>query len=115
MKTIILELSTIPVTFYVGRSQQENHAVIDLGSPDDIWCHLEGISSCHVVAVIPPKADRRLRTTIKRQAAILCKQNTAKAASQRSVPVTCALLKHIQKDAQIAGTVRVHESTTIIV
>lgn len=116
MKT---ELVTFPaltntVTFYIGRSQSENHAVIDLGRPKDLWFHLADQSSAHVVAVLPDGINRKLRSQIIRRGAVLCKQYTAKAASLSNVPVTYATLEHVRK-TEIPGEVTVRRSGQIIV
>lgn len=117
--TMKTELITFPalantVTFYIGRSQHENHAVIDLGRPKDLWFHLAGQSSTHVVAVIPDGIDRRLRGQIIRRGAALCKQHTAKAASLSSVSVTYAPLEYVRK-TNTPGEVVVGRSGQIIV
>ncbi len=103
-----------PVTFYIGQSQQENHAVIDLGKPTDLWCHLAGTSSAHVVACLPTDIDRKQRGTILRRAALLCKIHTAKAKSLPRVEVTYASLQHVQK-TPIPGQVTVQNSGTLYI
>ena len=110
MKTEILN----SVTYYIGRTQQENHAVIDLGGPSDIWFHLDNTSSCHVVAVLPSDTSRKERGKIIKQGALLCKQWTAKVKAQRNVSVTYAPLCHVTKE-QTPGSVSVTNASTIIV
>jgi len=110
MKTLLLN----SVTYYIGRTQQENHAVTDLGGPTDLWFHLANTSSCHVVAIIPPDTDRKQRGKIIKQAALLCKQHTAKARSQSNVAVTYVPLSSVKK-TEIPGAVTVSAASTIIV
>lgn len=116
MKTELVTFPALPtaVTFYIGRSQNENHAVIDLGRPKDLWFHLADQSSAHVVAVLPDGVNRKLRGQIIRRGAALCKQYTAKAAAAQGVPVTYAQLEYVRKTA-IPGEVIVHHSGQIIV
>jgi predicted ribosome quality control (RQC) complex YloA/Tae2 family protein len=114
MKEIILDIQSTPVMFYIGRSQQENHAVLDYGKPTDLWFHLADTSSCHVVAVLPEGCDRKLRGAILRRGASLCKQHTPKAASQRDVPVTYTTVSNVTKDI-VPGRVTVHDGRTILV
>jgi len=110
MKTLLIN----SVTYYIGRTQQENHAIIDLGTPTDLWFHLADTSSCHVVAVVPAGICRKERGKIIKQGALLCKQWTSKAKSQRDVEVTYALLSKVRKEAT-PGSVMVTTSSTITV
>ena len=110
MKTLLIH----SVTYYVGRTQQENHDVIDLGAPTDLWFHLADTSSCHVVAVVPEKLTRKARGKIIKQGALLCKQWTAKATSQHDVRVTYAPISAVQKE-EIPGSVTVTNASTITV
>jgi predicted ribosome quality control (RQC) complex YloA/Tae2 family protein len=106
--------TTITVTFHVGKSQQENHAVIDMGQPDDIWFHLADTSSSHVVAVVPVgSVDRKMRGAIIRRGALLCKINTAKMAGSKNVAVTYARCKDITKGS-IPGQVLIHGESQVI-
>jgi predicted ribosome quality control (RQC) complex YloA/Tae2 family protein len=114
MKTITLDLGKTPVTFYIGRSQQENHAVLDHGKPTDLWFHLADTSSCHVVAVLPDDCDRKMRGSILRRGADLCKQHTAKSASHRDVAITYTTVANVTKDT-IPGRVTVHNGRTIVI
>ena len=92
------------VTYYIGKSQQENHAVIDLGAPTDLWFHLADMSSCHVVAILPPNLSRKERGKIIRHGALLCKQHTAKVKEKSQVSVTYAPIASITKGV-IPGSV----------
>ena len=95
------------VTYYIGKSQQENHAVIDLGrssSDRNIWFHLADMSSCHVVAILPPDLSRKERGKIIKHGALLCKQHTAKATTEQKVSVTYAPVASITK-GQTPGSV----------
>jgi hypothetical protein len=103
-----------PVTFYIGQSQQENHDVIDLGKPTDLWCHLAEMSSSHVVACLPDGITRKQRGVILRRAALLCKTHTAKARSLTRVAITCASLRNVRKEST-PGSVTVQDSTILYV
>ena len=55
MKT---ELRHIPalnceIQFVVGTDAQDNFVIIDSAEPTDMWFHLSGHSSCHVIAKMP--------------------------------------------------------------
>ena len=116
MKTEIVSVANVPypVTFYIGRTQQENHSVIDLARPTDIWFHLADTSSCHVIALVPAGITRKERGKIIKQGALLCKQWTAKTKSLKNVEVTYAPLSSVKKEG-IPGSVTVTNASTIIV
>lgn len=118
MKVAVETLSAIPVdvVYYIGRSQSENFAVIDLGSPDDVWFHIAGLPSCHVVAVIPEDQtfSKKQMLTIVKRGALLCKQNTNKAAKLKDVEITYAPIKNVQK-TDVPGKVIVVHSKSIYV
>lgn len=109
MKIISTLFPTVinPVLFYIGTSQQENHAVLDLGEPNDLWFHLADTSSCHVVAVIPLDLTRKQRGAIIRRGAVLCKMNTRKVT--HDVTVTYAAVKHVKKTS-VKGQVMIAEN-----
>ncbi len=113
MKTELLHIP-FPVTFYIGRSQQENHDVIDFGGPDDLWFHVADQSSCHVVAVLPVDCDRKQRSKIIRHGARLCKQYTNSVKSSSQVPITYAPIRCVTKD-MVPGRVHVTDERTIVV
>lgn len=117
MKTEIVTFPTLdePVTFYIGTSQQENHDVISLGKPTDIWFHLADMSSAHVVAILPTiKITRKQRGNIIRRGAYLCKIHTKKTSSMSSVSVTYSTIQHVTKTST-PGSVIVREAHEIIV
>jgi predicted ribosome quality control (RQC) complex YloA/Tae2 family protein len=107
--------TTFAVTFHIGKSQQENHGIIDMGQPDDLWFHLAGTSSSHVVALLSSAGaiDRKMRGAIIRRGALLCKMNTAKATSAKNIAVTYAKCKDITKGA-VPGQVLIHGESHMI-
>ena len=61
MKTETIVISNTEMTYHSGVSAQDNFYLIDASSPQDTWFHVEGLPSCHVVAVIPEneKLDKK--------------------------------------------------------
>lgn len=111
MKTELVAIKGIPdpVVFYIGRTQEENHDVIALGGPRDLWFHAAGRPSCHVVAILPPSLERKQRGAIIRRGAYLCKTNTTGAPSA----IMFAPLAHVRPVIGVPGQVSVSESQTI--
>ena len=79
MKTVIRYIESLKgeVTFEIGESSEDNFQIIDRAaqSPDDIWFHVQGFSSCHVVAKIHGmKLEKKNLRQIITQGCILAKQ-----------------------------------------
>lgn len=78
------------VTYIVGENMRDNHSIIDLACKKDMWIHLKGIPSCHVIMQMPSSEDclryvsinstgnkgfyREILRKATRQGGILCKQ-----------------------------------------
>ena len=102
------------IEFHIGKSAQDNVDVIDLASPDDLWFHIKDDSSCHVVAILPEKVNKKELHTIVKKGALLCKQNTKKVASKnKTIEIIYTPIKNICK-TEILGQVMVHTSKTIV-
>ncbi len=84
------------ILFIIGRCQSENHKVIDMGSPDDIWFHASETPSCHVVAIIPDDYESDIKYVIK-MGAVLCKQYTNKLKSMSNVEIVYTCIKNVEK------------------
>ena len=98
------------VTFYIGQNKNENFDVIDKGEPDDLWFHANDISSCHVVAIIPPDIDKKELKSIITIGAQLCKQNTSNLNKQRAfVEIIYTQIKNIEK-TNIPGCVTINNN-----
>ena len=117
MKTEILFIQplNLEVEFIIGRCQEENHKVIDLGLEDDIWFHANQISSCHVIALISKcenqnniKFNKKDLRYIMKQGAILCKKYTNSAKNEKIFEVVYTELKYIEK-TNIPGQVIPHK------
>jgi predicted ribosome quality control (RQC) complex YloA/Tae2 family protein len=103
MDVIYLKNINQSITFLIGKTAQDNFDVIDASSPEDLWFHVSGLPSCHVVAKIPEGMDRKdIRSVIKR-GAILCKQHSKYKASDK-LEVIYTRIKNIQK-TNVLGSV----------
>ena len=116
MKTVVVNIgSNIDITYVIGQNQQENHQVLDNSSPTDIWFHIDGMSSAHVVARLgdlKPPLDRKQRGKALRQGAVLCKNHTAKAVSLKSISIVYTECHHVEKTA-VPGAVIASNTRTI--
>tara|TARA_B100000900_G_C20270121_1_gene589658 strand:+ start:203 stop:556 length:354 start_codon:yes stop_codon:yes gene_type:complete len=103
------------VEFKIGQNSQDNFDIIDSSNPNDIWFHLYGESSCHVIATINPeiKLDKKQKRQIITQGALLCKQNS-RHKSAKNVNIIYTEIKNIEKTETI-GTVQVNEQKSILI
>lgn len=99
------------IEFVIGKNANGNDEAISASGPEDIWFHLEGQSSCHVVAQVPEGLGRKERGYILRKGAELCKQNS-REKSGKNVEIVYAKIKNITK-TDILGKVIVSECGTI--
>lgn len=113
MDVIYLKNINQSITFLIGKTAQDNFDVIDASAPEDLWFHVNGLPSCHVVAKIPEDMDRKdIRSVIKR-GAILCKQHSKYKASDK-LEVIYTRIKNIQK-TDTPGTVITSIVSTITI
>lgn len=116
-ETIYFEKLGCDITYYIGKNAADNFDVIDMGSPTDIWFHIEQLSSSHVVMILPElkhKINPKIYNTILKRGALLCKQNTKKTVSKLNVNITYTQLKNVFKTT-LAGSVITQNTKTISV
>jgi predicted ribosome quality control (RQC) complex YloA/Tae2 family protein len=115
MKTEILFIQGLKreITFYIGKTQNDNFSVIDKGTPDDLWFHAKHISSCHVVCEVPTDIIKKDMKYIITAGALLCKNNTNKLKSEKNVEIIYTNIKNITKTT-IPGAVTTQNTKVII-
>ena len=66
------------IVYKIGENSKDNFVIIDNSLPTDLWFHIEGCSSCHVIASIPQdiKLDKKQLRQIIKQGALVCKENS---------------------------------------
>ena len=75
MITILFDYNSIKYTIIIGNNKHENFKIIDDSIDSDIWFHIEGISSSHVILKTTNKIKDIPKKVIKR-CAYLCKVNS---------------------------------------
>jgi predicted ribosome quality control (RQC) complex YloA/Tae2 family protein len=94
----------------VGGNKYENADLIAASSSDDVWFHLAGLPSCHVVV---KTTDQLPRQVIKR-CAYLCKINTKSTKSMPKCEVIYTTIANIQI-TDIPGAVITHNTKSVSV
>ena len=101
------------IVFRIGDNAEENFAIIDSSTPNDIWFHIDNCPSAHVVATIPEKMARKNLNSIIRRGALICKQYS-KYNKMKDVNIVYAKISSVVKTEMI-GKVELLESKTIII
>jgi predicted ribosome quality control (RQC) complex YloA/Tae2 family protein len=115
MKTETIVISNIVMTYNIGTSAQDNSDLVVASNPHDIWFHVEGLPSCHVVAVLPEneKIDKKKIRSIIKHGAVLCKQYS-KYASHKNLPIIYTKIANVQI-TNIPGSVTTTATKTIVI
>jgi predicted ribosome quality control (RQC) complex YloA/Tae2 family protein len=114
MKEEIIDFDGMQAVYYIGTSAEDNFNVISRGEPNDLWFHVNGVSSCHVVMKLDNMVDKKTTRTLIKKGALLCKQHTRKLASQKNVEIVYTQIKNITK-TKVAGCVMTQNTKTICV
>ena len=113
-ENILIQPLKREITFYIGKSKEDNFAVIDAGNENDLWFHASNDSSCHIVCEVPDDVEKSDMRYIIKMGAVLCKNNTNKLKGQKNVEIIYTQIKNITKTA-IAGCVQTTNTKTIII
>ncbi len=113
--TIYVQGLNMEITFLIGKSAEDNFAIIDESDASDIWFHSANSSSCHIIAIVNDLGlDKKQIKYIIKQGALLCKKYTNKLANQRNVEITYTEVKNVTK-TNILGTVTTSLTKSIII
>lgn len=103
-----------PIEFSIGKNAQENFDIIDEAEPRDIWFHVEGESSCHVIAHVSSYILCKKRTSkIIKQGAVLCKQHS-RYASSKNLPIIYTFIENVTK-TRIPGSVTTENTKRVVI
>ncbi len=101
------------LTYYIGQNALDNFDIIDKSENDDIWFHLEGTSSGHVICKINNKYNKKELKYIIVQGAVLCKQYSKKK-SDKKINIVYTRIRNVTK-TNILGQVNIHDVKTITI
>jgi predicted ribosome quality control (RQC) complex YloA/Tae2 family protein len=100
MKTVTRRIDSlnINVDFIVGTNAQENHDIIDAADPEDIWFHVAGYPSCHVISKIPQDLVLEKNDILKiaKQGAVVCKELSG-LKKNKDVKIDWTRIKYVTK------------------
>jgi predicted ribosome quality control (RQC) complex YloA/Tae2 family protein len=122
----------INVVYKIGKDAQNNFELIDAADNNDVWFHLKGVSSCHVIACLKniqyttrddelpnfydinfDTLEKKEKQQIITQGALLCKQYS-KLKSAKNVDIVYAKIEDVHK-TDVPGSVFTYKSKVIVV
>ena len=109
MKQETFEYKSTEYIIQIGQNRHDNSSMIDAASENDIWFHVEGMPSCHVILKTHETVDTP-RQVIKR-CAYLCKIHSKAKTLNRCV-ISYTTLNNVSK-TNIIGQVNVQYCKTV--
>ena len=115
MKTVTKEMDFGQIDFLVGQNAQENHDLIDGADEEDIWFHISGHPSCHVIGKIPKDTDLDKSDLMKvvKQGAVICK-SFSKFKSDKNVKIDYTRVKNVTK-SKTPGSVSISDAKCVTI
>ena len=88
---------------YMGKDKFENEDLIKYGWPEDVWFHVDNLSSAHVyVRLAPGKTMDDIPEDVVRDCAQLVKENSIEGVKKASVTVIYTPWSNLRKDGSMA-------------
>ena len=110
MKEEIFGHNSIEYIIQIGKNKYDNFDIIDQANSTDIWFHVEGLPSCHVILKTEEKMRAIPHQVIKR-CAYLCKINS-KAKSLKACDISYTTIDNVTK-TDVIGQVQVKKCNTV--
>jgi len=98
-------------TITIGTDSQDNWDIIDQSKQNDIWFHVNGHPSAHVI--ISTKGKKKIHKSVINYAAWLCKENSKRKYAKKQ-KIIYTYIKNIKK-ADKTGSVHTANTKTVIV
>lgn len=101
--------------FLWGKNAQENHDLVDGAAEEDLWFHVSGHPSCHVIGKMPQDIglNKSDVTKIAKQGAIICK-SFSKFKSDKNVKIEYTQVKNVTK-LKVKGRVSIKNAKSITI
>ncbi|KAF2360377.1 protein of unknown function DUF814 [Trinorchestia longiramus] len=104
-----------PVRLFMGLDKHENEDLIKWGWPEDVWFHVDKVSSAHVyLRLNPGQTIEDIPTAVVEDAAQLCKANSISGNKMNNVDVVYTMWGNLRKTAGMdAGQVGFHKDKEV--
>ena len=100
---------------YMGRDKYENEELIRYGWPEDLWFHVDKLSSAHVYLRLPKDMSfDDVPPEMVEECAQLTKLNSIEGCKQNNVPVVYTPWSNLRKSGDMAtGQVGFHKNSMV--
>eukprot|EP01083_Nonionella_stella_P040887 110880_1 len=108
------------VIIYMGRDKHENEDLIKYAWPEDVWFHVDNLSSAHVYMRLPENFfDEKKIDEIPEKAIVECchlvKKNSISGCKQNNVDVVFTHASNLHKTADMdIGSIGFHDNKKVI-
>eukprot|EP00088_Acartia_fossae_P048059 TRINITY_DN5230_c0_g1_i10.p1 TRINITY_DN5230_c0_g1~~TRINITY_DN5230_c0_g1_i10.p1 ORF type:complete len:152 (-),score=25.48 TRINITY_DN5230_c0_g1_i10:194-649(-) len=104
-----------PVTLFMGRDKYENEDLIKWGWPEDVWFHVDKVSSAHVyLRLNEDQTIESIPKTLIEDAAQLVKQNSIEGCKMNDVDVVYTMWSNLHKtDSMEVGQIGFHSNKAV--
>jgi len=108
--TRYIECIKTDIEYVVGKDAADNFKILYYSGHDDIWFHVDGTTSAHVIAKIPTgrSIDKKHMLRIIKQGAVICKE-VSKYASCKKLRIVFASVNDVMPTEKV-GTVIVSKA-----
>jgi len=100
------------IVYRIGANAQDNFDIIDQSNPQDIWFHVEGRPSCHVIASVPDNMTMTMTKKEKhkliKKGAELCKIHS-KYKSEKNLKIIYTKVENITKTETLGSVLLSNE------
>ncbi|CAJ1966172.1 unnamed protein product [Cylindrotheca closterium] len=100
---------------YMGKDKYENDELIKYGLPEDVWFHVDNLSSAHVYLRMKPGMSMDdISDDLIEQCSSLCKANSIAGCKKPSVHIVYTRWKNLKKTAgMVEGQVTYHRPENV--
>ncbi|KAI6233296.1 Coiled-coil domain-containing protein 25 [Aphelenchoides fujianensis] len=104
-----------PALIYMGRDKHENEKLIRWGWPEDVWFHVDKLSSAHVYLRLQEgQTIDDLPPALIKDCAQLVKQNSIEGCKQNDVDVVYTMWSNLKKTGDmVVGQVGFHRDKAV--
>jgi len=105
-----------PITLFMGRDKHENEDLIEWGWPEDVWFHVDKLSSAHVyLRLARGQTLESLPEKVIEEAAQLVKANSIEGCKLNDVDVVYTMWSNLHKTSSMeVGQIGFHSRKAVI-
>jgi predicted ribosome quality control (RQC) complex YloA/Tae2 family protein len=112
---LFIDSLKIDVEYQIGKDAKDNIDMLADSQQNDIWFHIDGESSCHVIAKVHDLVITNKKQTahIIKQGAVLCKQYS-KFKSLKDVAIVYTRVGNVSPTEKVGQVITINTKTVII-